>query len=46
MIYKVKVASFQGSLMHLPFALKMISSFLDQQAILFVDTADRSGLVS
>ena len=27
--------------MRLPFALKMISSFLDQQAILFVDTADR-----
>lgn len=38
---KRKAASFQGSLIHLPFALKMISSFLDQQAILFVDTADR-----
>lgn len=28
-------------MIYLPFALKMISSFLDQQAILFVDTADR-----
>lgn len=35
----MKKAIFKAA--YLPFALKMISSFLDQQAILFVDTADR-----